>query len=385
MPKETKRPTQEVGIQMVEQGNGVIMLTFPPHCSHKLQPLDRSVYGPLKRYYNIACNAWQLNHAGIPMTIYDIAENLSSSYPKAFTPENIMSGFRVTGICPFNNQVFKEDEFLSSFVTDRQPPQDAEALIPETAQATVGPIQETPQETEHPIQETPQEPVDTQKTPPRSHISPEEIRPYPKAAPRKPTSRGRKKVQSMVLTDTPNKERLQTEIMQRKQKSGKTGKSKLPERKKIQTAKAVDDISSSSSSDEEEELARAISSDSDMDYELEDTLRNKEDDETEPRKENLKKDKYVLVKYATKKSVRHFVGLIIDQVSEENTVEVKFLVRQPTRQNVSSFVFPENDDIDEVDIDNIIAILTDPMSAGGTKRSAKHLIFHGIDFHGYSL
>ncbi|CAH2016563.1 unnamed protein product [Acanthoscelides obtectus] len=28
--------------------NGVTVLSFPPHCSHKLQPLDRSVYGPLK-------------------------------------------------------------------------------------------------------------------------------------------------------------------------------------------------------------------------------------------------------------------------------------------------------------------------------------------------
>ena len=27
--------------------NGVVMLSLPPHCSHRLQPLDRSVYGPL--------------------------------------------------------------------------------------------------------------------------------------------------------------------------------------------------------------------------------------------------------------------------------------------------------------------------------------------------
>lgn len=32
--------------------NGVVLLTFPPHCSHKLQPLDRGVYGPLKSYFN---------------------------------------------------------------------------------------------------------------------------------------------------------------------------------------------------------------------------------------------------------------------------------------------------------------------------------------------
>lgn len=26
--------------------NGIIMLSFPPHCSRKLQPLDRTVFGP---------------------------------------------------------------------------------------------------------------------------------------------------------------------------------------------------------------------------------------------------------------------------------------------------------------------------------------------------
>ncbi|KAJ8933685.1 hypothetical protein NQ318_011461 [Aromia moschata] len=30
--------------------NEVVLLSFPPHCSHRLQPLDRSVYGPLKKY-----------------------------------------------------------------------------------------------------------------------------------------------------------------------------------------------------------------------------------------------------------------------------------------------------------------------------------------------
>ena len=30
------------------------MVSFPPHCSHKLQPLDRAVFGPLERFYNSA-------------------------------------------------------------------------------------------------------------------------------------------------------------------------------------------------------------------------------------------------------------------------------------------------------------------------------------------
>ncbi|KAG1696941.1 hypothetical protein GQR58_006140 [Nymphon striatum] len=31
--------------------NGLTIVTFPPHCSHRLQPLDVSFYGPLKSYY----------------------------------------------------------------------------------------------------------------------------------------------------------------------------------------------------------------------------------------------------------------------------------------------------------------------------------------------
>lgn len=31
---------------------GVVLLSFLPHCSYKLQPLDRSVYGPFKKFVN---------------------------------------------------------------------------------------------------------------------------------------------------------------------------------------------------------------------------------------------------------------------------------------------------------------------------------------------
>ncbi|XP_065669168.1 uncharacterized protein LOC136088688 [Hydra vulgaris] len=73
--------------------NGITMLSFPPHCSHKLQPLDRSVYGPLKRYYNTACDDWVVS-----------------------------AGFAVAGIEPFNPNVFSDNEFLASYVTDRPEP-----------------------------------------------------------------------------------------------------------------------------------------------------------------------------------------------------------------------------------------------------------------------
>ncbi|CAG5035738.1 unnamed protein product [Parnassius apollo] len=94
------------------------MFTFPPHTSHKLQPLDRTVFGPLKKYYNKACNDWLLQHPGTPLTIYNVAECFGTAFPLAFTPSNIQNGFKVAGIWPFND-IFGEDEFLSSYVTDK--------------------------------------------------------------------------------------------------------------------------------------------------------------------------------------------------------------------------------------------------------------------------
>lgn len=98
--------------------NGITMLSFPPHCSHKLQPLNRSVYGPFKRYYNASCDEW-VGKNPRPMTIFDIANVANKAYAQAFTPSNIIVGFKVAGIEPFNSRVFTDDEFLGSSVTDR--------------------------------------------------------------------------------------------------------------------------------------------------------------------------------------------------------------------------------------------------------------------------
>lgn len=98
---------------------GVVLLSLPPPTSHKLQPLDRSVFGPLKKYLADAMEAWMKSNPGKTMTIYDVAELAGKALPKASTPSNIMSGFRVSGIFPFNRNVFEDWEFAPSNVTDR--------------------------------------------------------------------------------------------------------------------------------------------------------------------------------------------------------------------------------------------------------------------------
>jgi hypothetical protein len=205
--------------------NGIVLLSFPPHCSHKLQPLDRSVYGPLKKYYNSACDAWLLQNPGKCMTIMEIAGRVGQSLPQATTPVNIQSGFRVSGIWPFNREIFSDDDFLPSYVTDRPPPPssetialpaDSSALLPDNAH------QPGPSKTQDCVTDI-VSPEGTSKTQDclTDIVSPEQIRPYPKAAPRKQT--GRRKGKTRILTDTPVKAELEQEALKRRAKSDKTG------------------------------------------------------------------------------------------------------------------------------------------------------------------
>lgn len=132
---------------------GVVMLSFPPHCSHKLQPLDRSVFGPLKKQINTACGAWMRNNPGQTMTIYHIPAIVATSLPQACTPRNIQAGFQCTGIYPYNRDIFDDTDFGPSFVTDRPLPNVADSQEPpEPALSVLVPVR---QQTSIPLEHLP--------------------------------------------------------------------------------------------------------------------------------------------------------------------------------------------------------------------------------------
>lgn len=99
--------------------SGIILLTFPPHCSHKLQPLDLTVYGPLKNFYNTAVTDWLTCNPGKTVTIYEIPKLAVVAIPRALKQQNIQRGFEKPGIWPFNSNIFTDEDFLCSSVTDR--------------------------------------------------------------------------------------------------------------------------------------------------------------------------------------------------------------------------------------------------------------------------
>lgn len=79
--------SSHVNLRVVEfaRQNSIIIVTFPPHCSHKLQPLDVTVYGPFKTRYRIAMNEWMLwLYPGKTVTIYQVGQFVKEAYLGSF-------------------------------------------------------------------------------------------------------------------------------------------------------------------------------------------------------------------------------------------------------------------------------------------------------------
>ncbi|XP_031358437.1 uncharacterized protein LOC116182078 [Photinus pyralis] len=175
-----------ISVQIVNKAReaGVKILTLPPHCSNRMQPLDVAVYGPFKAYFNAACDKWMLKSPGTPL----IAECVAEAHCKAFTPANIISGFFKTGIMPFNPDIFTDADFIQSEVTN-QPLNNHEVAGPSnTAEAS----------NSNSPQLDPSYILQREVTPPRL-ISPEDIRELPKSNPRKQLRRARAKEQKNHL------------------------------------------------------------------------------------------------------------------------------------------------------------------------------------------
>lgn len=97
----------------VAKANHVVMLSFPPHSSYRLQPLDVIFFGPFKKAYNKECDMYMKSRNMVKITPYDIAGLFNKAYARVASLDKGISGFKATGIFPINPAVFSEDDFVA--------------------------------------------------------------------------------------------------------------------------------------------------------------------------------------------------------------------------------------------------------------------------------
>lgn len=111
--------TKSLNLINLAREKNVILLCFPPHTTHRLQPLDVSFMAPLSAYYEQEVRRWLVNHPGRVVTIYQVGKLFNGAFTRAASVENAVKGFEKSGICPFNRNIFPDHLFAPSETTER--------------------------------------------------------------------------------------------------------------------------------------------------------------------------------------------------------------------------------------------------------------------------
>ena len=85
----------------------VILFCLPPHTTHLTQPLDKGCFGPLKMAWRQQCKDYLTRNPGKVVTRYEFSRLFRKAWERAMTMTNIISGFRCTGICPFDRSAIR--------------------------------------------------------------------------------------------------------------------------------------------------------------------------------------------------------------------------------------------------------------------------------------
>ncbi|XP_047022728.1 MFS-type transporter clz9-like [Helicoverpa zea] len=214
--------THTKNLPLIEKArdNGVVILSFPPHCTHRLQPLDVSIMGPLSAYYTQEVNSWLRNNPGRVVTQFQLARLFGAAYCKAATIQNAVSGFSKTGIFPTNRTVFGEADFAAAETTEipsTTPSTSADPYVNPTPSTSFAPIVHSSIPSTSPLLIDP--PPLSNNTPPvpttlknqnRVTMSPADIMPVPKISAVRKRATDHRRGKTAIITSSPYKNELMT-------------------------------------------------------------------------------------------------------------------------------------------------------------------------------
>ena len=88
----------------------VILFCLPPHTTHLTQPLDKGCFGPLKAYWKEECHHYMANNRGMVVTRFTFSQVFSRAWCRGMNMQNVIGGFKTTGIYPFNRHALRPRE-----------------------------------------------------------------------------------------------------------------------------------------------------------------------------------------------------------------------------------------------------------------------------------
>ena len=80
----------------------IILYCLAAHASHLMQPLDISVFGPVKQNWNSAIREFALNHVNQTIKKCYFLKIFSEVWAKSCIPEYAITGFKKSSLVPYN-------------------------------------------------------------------------------------------------------------------------------------------------------------------------------------------------------------------------------------------------------------------------------------------
>ncbi|KAH9627856.1 hypothetical protein HF086_001752 [Spodoptera exigua] len=102
--------------------NEIILLCLPSHTTQALQPLDKSFFKPFKSYLSKAVTTWFINNKERNLNRQHISKLIGEAWYKSAIPAIGLSGFKATGIYPYDPNIVPDYFFSVSDAAVRNNP-----------------------------------------------------------------------------------------------------------------------------------------------------------------------------------------------------------------------------------------------------------------------
>ncbi|XP_071942933.1 uncharacterized protein [Antedon mediterranea] len=100
----------------------IVLYCLPSHSSHLIQPLDVAVYKTVKASWGKAVRGWMIDHPGQYVTKQSFASVFGLAWEEGAKKEHAVSGFRKSGLYPFNPDAIDQAKLAPSSVFHRTEP-----------------------------------------------------------------------------------------------------------------------------------------------------------------------------------------------------------------------------------------------------------------------
>ena len=104
------------------RAHDIDMVTLPPHCTHKMQPLDRTFFKSLKSAYAVESDTWMVSNPGKRISFYQMAGIFGTAYVRTSTQDKAINGFKSCGLWPFDSNIFRDEDFAATELTEEARP-----------------------------------------------------------------------------------------------------------------------------------------------------------------------------------------------------------------------------------------------------------------------